>query len=339
MRHRLTLAIAIIMLGLVFTSQSVFEVDVDGVAVITRGDDVVRVSQPGLRWRNPLVETVHHVAMLRQYQQLFRFDAALKGGAPCRVEGTFVFRASDPIKAYQWRRANGLDMTAGGSRDDGAGYTAAVEALEKVVASKITTMTAEIAAGSAIKDWLAAYRSPVFRDGTIITSIDLKQVSCSRQDLQAAKLKRPIRTNEFGPRRMFATSRVRAQPKADIDVLAFKVPQDDITLSDGTIARFSGLIGRYQVVDPVRFRNAFGERARGKRIAGVRLAHVVGQELRSVVGERNGSELVGFDLYAIALSEDAPLAQMAARLGVAIVDIGGIEARYRLGKAGGIGGP
>ena len=63
MRHRLSLAIAIIMLGLVFTSQSVFEVDVDGVAVITREDDVVRVSQPGLRWRNPLVETVHHVSV------------------------------------------------------------------------------------------------------------------------------------------------------------------------------------------------------------------------------------------------------------------------------------
>ncbi|MEL7049741.1 MAG: hypothetical protein AAFO75_12445, partial [Pseudomonadota bacterium] len=78
---------------------------------------------------------------------------------------------------------------------------------------------------------------------------------------------------------------------------------------------------------------SFGEGARGLRLAEVRLAHIVVRALHDELDRRTPAQLADFDPFLVVGGGEAALAKTLERIGVAIVDLGGDDAGYRLEHA------
>lgn len=322
---------AVLALGFWSIWSASFTVEPDSVAVVTRDDRIVRIVEPGLRWRLPLVEQVGFVPIFRQYRQSLAIEARLADGSSCRIAADIFFTTPDARLAFAWRKKHGLSVSKDGSRDDGAAYTEAAQAFRSAAVSALRAISAGKARnGTVVSEWIRAYRSPVHADGSQVQGVQPVRVDCESKAL-ADQLRPKPEPPEYGALRPF--SRTLARPATGLDTaLRLELEEQEMPARNGRI-RLPPLLVLYVIGDEQRFIERVGTGERGRRNAALRIGHIMNSQLRRVIGLLEIDDLTTFDPLSVAFP-GTDLAKQLDRLGVRIVDVGGNKTGYRIAKNG-----
>lgn len=270
---RWTLAgFAVLALGVWSIWSASFTVEPDGVAVVTRGDRIVRIAEPGQRWHLPLIEQVGFVTIFRQYRQSVALEAQLADGSSCRIAAHVLFNTPDARLAFAWRKKHGLSVSKDGARDDGAAHTEAAQAFRSAAVSAVRTISADAARNGSVSDWIRAYRSPVHADGSQVQGVQPVRVDCESEAL-ADQRQRKQESPEYGALRPF--SRTLARPAAGVETaLRLELEEQEMLARDGHI-RLPPLQVLYVIGDEKRFTERVGPGERGRSNAALRIGHIM----------------------------------------------------------------
>lgn len=319
---------AVLALGVWSIWSASFTVEPDSVAVVTRGDRIVRIAEPGLRWHFPLVEQVGFVPIFRQYRQSVAIEARLADGSSCRIAAHVLFSTPDARIAFAWRKKHGLSVSKDGARDDGAAYTEAAQAFRSAAVSALRTISADAARNGTVSEWIRAYRSPVHADGSQVQGVQPERVDCESEALADQRRRKP-EPFEYGALHPFSRTLVR--PAAGIETaLRLELEEQEMPARNRRI-RLAPLPVLYVIRDEKRFTERVGPGERGRRNAALRIVHIMNSQLRRAIGSLEVDKLMTFDPLSVALP-GTDLAEQMDRLGVRIVDVGGDKAGYRIAK-------
>jgi hypothetical protein len=318
--------------GFVIVANAQFVVAPDRIAVVVRGGEPVRVGEPGLRWRLPLIEEVAFFSPTRLHRQQTDFTVLLADGSDCRVSATIETRVADPIRAYRWRTSRGLQGSDADVPEAGSQYTAWSAALTTALRDAARTMTPDAAAVGAIRNWISKFSPGTLDDGTNIVGANLDAATCWAPEADKPIASVSDRAAEtFGGLKRFVRSIPRPAASDRVPSESIEVRSDVAIDRTGRRVQIEGLVADVRLLDSARAEALFGAGPVGIRNAASRAETHIAAELRRTISELDASGLQAFDPYII-VQPGSPLATRFASEGLAVDDLGGDMMGYRLAQ-------
>ncbi len=329
MRRSLIFGLTIAAAGTVYYWSACIIVPPHAVAVITRGDSVVRVEQPGLRWHVPLLERVGHISVTRHYETALKVNAKLSDGSGCRIVAVLITRAADPVKAYRWRLARNADVSADSLNDVGKVYTAASRVFRTQLLAVVAKTTPDKAASGGIEAWISQLHDGPLEDGTTLLQARPATVSCSRTKTVAQQSVEKFLEPTYGALMPFVRTISRPDTAPTAIVHRFVLPKFELIARDARVV-FEGLAVAYRIKNAEQFKNVHGNGGRAILIANSRLGNRLLASLRQVASSTDVSAIATFDPLIVVGRGIGGAGVALDNFGVEIIDFGGKDAGYRL---------
>lgn len=271
---------------------SLYSVQPGEQAVVTRGQEVVRVAEPGLQMRVPLLERVH------TYPVLWERRAVLAGAytlANCPAEVAVIYRIGDVVAFHE---GGGVDT----------GYPATQSAVDAALSGIAADDPAPV---EAARDALAEMLRPLGAPALFLNRVEVDLGTCGPQAPRIEVVEVPMPPLAAGIDR----GTFRSAP-VEVAVLT----------SDRRRVEIVGASAPFDITDEDRFVQCFGSGERGRQTAATRLSQLVEHTLRA---EAQEVALDGFgDAMASRLARRTDFAEaLTAPCGFVVfgIDMGGAQ--------------
>lgn len=322
-------AVAVLFAGVLAIASTLFTVPPDRVGVIIRSGEPVRLAQPGLRWRIPLIENVAEIRTSRLHRQSTDLTVLLADDSDCRVSAIIETRVDDPMRAYRWRTARGLSGGDADALDAASEYTAWSAAFAAALRDATRSMTPDAAAGGAIKTWFSKFNADGLEDGTTIIAATVDAATCwdaatERPSAMVGERAPP----SYGALKRFVRSAVRPVIPEDASSEVIALPPEIAIDRMGRRLQIEGVTAQVRVADRGRVEALFGSGPAGLSNAAARAEAHVAAALRRAISELDETGLERFDPYVVV----EPGSELAGRLageGLTIDDFAGEMMGYR----------
>ncbi len=158
MKKLILLTVALVVFTAYSAPSAIFTVGPAEDAFVVRNDTTVRSYGPGLGFRIPYLEKVGFIATRIHRQTVVSIDGRLLDGSNCVVDATLQYRINDPLRAFEWRRAQGLDVSKETSapykRSD---YSEPTQVFRTALESMMKAVSTEKAATGVVEDWISDF--------------------------------------------------------------------------------------------------------------------------------------------------------------------------------------
>ena len=264
-------------------------------AIVTKGDRIVRVEEPGVRFRAPLRERVYFIGLDYVRESRTARGFAREGAPPCFINAQIIHRLSDPVAAYRWRRAEGLFLpqrSGAGVRSD---YNAAREFFEerlKVFLSGRGATSGDDELERFVEGFAEAHADWVGADSSKIVAATKLNLGCERalkpREVGAAPIGPPRRIiTRDRPTGVLASEATMRDRAGLLRTEGFSVSE---ATSDKLVVQLDGVAALFRVVETAAFDACFPDK-QGMRIAEARIVSTAAPAIESHLRRARSGDL------------------------------------------------